>query len=111
MVWSLNILYTGKFPDRDWTGRLYQVGTWEYSVRDQWIAGGFRFPLFSLIGDLEYFGNDIGLVGTCYCCRANRTTIPWTAFDEDAAWLTQRWKPAEWRAAMHVIHDLFNIPG
>ncbi len=83
----------------------YKNGTLEKDRAGTWIAGGYRFVLFALTGDLDYFHAILGCPnwslksGPCvYCkCTANGP-MTWTDFREGAPWRAACWSKDEWHA-------------
>ena len=117
LVWSLTWLQKGKWPDRNEHGVLYHPTSPEgKKARENggWLASGWRCVLWAILGDLEHFGVTLGLENAgsltpCFCCRANKSNVPWTDFRKNAAWMRTIWSNSEWqrRPGKHV---LFSVP-
>jgi hypothetical protein len=120
LVWILTWLAKGEWPDRDSKGNLFEPGSFEFHMREHYrfLANGFFAILFILKGDLDYVANTLGLEhysrvpGNCALCKANKTNIPWTEFNESASWLATVWKDFRtWRVANPNHCKLFSLAG
>lgn len=97
----------------------YKSGTVEKDRAGKLIAGGYRFILFALTGDLDYFRNILGCPnwslksGPCiYCkCTANGP-LTWTDFRQVAPWKGVLWSRDEWQAwPQRSKCSLLTLPG
>ena len=59
--WSFDCMFTGKWPQRDYQGKLYPKGSEVAKKAGSWLAAGFRGSHFNVAGDLDYlfFGTPI----------------------------------------------------
>ena len=54
LLWSLEALYDGRFPHRDWRGLAFEPSSPEGRRAGQWLADGWRGILVASCGDLDY---------------------------------------------------------
>ena len=95
--WSLYWLWLGQWPTRDADGQRLP------KPREKLLAGGYYALVWVLKGDLEYMYECLGLEyfnshNPCFCCKANTSTIPWTAHQRNATWTTHLWEQEDWQA-------------
>ena len=80
VVWSLNCLMTGRFPDRDWRGKLFshRYMPERFRVANHMIASGLRFTVSEILGDLKFLKEALLLPVSyqhrelcmfCYACK------------------------------------------
>ena len=106
IVKSFEILYSGVFP----------AG---HAKAGQFIAGGYRFIIFIIKGDLEWIANTLrlehfGSLTPCFVCRCDcdDDSRPWTDVRATAGWIGTEWSSVEeWRDAHPDLHVLFTAPG
>ena len=120
LVWSLQSLYSGKWPHRDHNGHLFPSSSWRGKLAGQDLAAGFTGYLFSVIGDMDYFSSILQLPhfswakGPCALCKCTLGGVTtWTDFRKTAAWLGTRWSKADWfNFEARSMNPLFNeLPG
>ena len=109
LCWSLECLWTGRWPTHDHNGARYRGGA-EEALGGSLLAGGYYAVVWALKGDLEYHQNSLGLKN-CFCCKANRTTMPWTDMTPKAAWLESNHTEASWRLANPSPNPLLCVSG
>ncbi len=98
MVWSFGHLLNGKMPDRDDRGFPLVagnrgVGAWRHRVRGRDIAGGMRFLVTELAGDMKWLREVLHLFQSylhteiCHLCFATKTLLGGKCFTDfrDAA--------------------------
>lgn len=75
LCWSLQCLYSGKWPHRNHLGQLFPPTSWRAKLAGRDLAGGFTGYLFATIGDMDYFASILQLPnyswakGPCSICR------------------------------------------
>ena len=118
MAWSLNILFSGTFPEKDWQGEAWAPGSSEAILCGTRLCSGeepFFCVTWSIKGDLDWYAKSLHLrhyhsLEPCdYCeCKKGANTEMWpTNFQPSAPWKdTMRSGPA-WRAASGHVHTLF----
>ena len=120
LVWSLQSLYSGKWPHRDHNGHLFPSSSWRGKLAGRDLAAGFTGYLFSVIGDMDYFSSILQLPhfswakGPCALCKCTLGGVTtWTDFRKTAAWLGTRWSKADWfNFEARSMNPLFNeLPG
>ena len=103
LAWSFTSLFAGVFPDRDWTGAIYDPLSEAGRKAGKALAGNFCGALISLEGDLEYFAASLklprwsvleGPCPMCACKGYGPTT--WKSFTADAHWKDLVWSPQAW---------------
>ena len=97
LVWSFMAAWEGKHPSVDWEGNAFPIGSKFAAMAGQTLCHGFRFLVWNLIGDLEYFANVLGLShwqshALCWCCNAHRV-------NQDLSWKIN-WPGRGWQ-----LHD------
>ena len=99
LLWSLEALYDGGFPHRDWRGLAFEPS----SPEGRWLADGWRGILVASCGDLDYMSQFQGLARwnsnspCCLCQCQKRGAHSWHDFSEGAQWRTTAWSTAAWR--------------
>jgi hypothetical protein len=118
MKWSFTSLWTGKWPDRDWTGEYYSPESVEGQRANKELAGGYYGVLWGIMGDLDYFAKDLGLphydhLFPCALCPGGaHGPIRWNDFRANAAWIARTWSGPSWRDWVGRSKcPLFDIPG
>ena len=61
LLWSLNCLFIGKWPECDADGNPYAVGTHEASIAGTELAGGYAAVIWILKADLDHLSKAYGL--------------------------------------------------
>lgn len=97
LAWSFQAAWLGIHPSLDWDGNPFPVGCRFADMAGKMLCRGYRFLVWNLIGDLEYFANALGLShwrshSLCWCCNAHRK-LP------DRSWLVN-WPGRGW-----LMHD------
>ena len=54
LLWSLEALFDGRFPHRDWRGLAFEPSSPGGRRAGQWLADGWRGILVASCGDLDY---------------------------------------------------------
>ena len=62
LVWSFLAAWEGKHPSLDWENKPFEAGSRFAARAGQTLCKGFRFLVWNLIGDLEYFAKCIWTV-------------------------------------------------
>ena len=113
LEWSFRAMEWGTWPTLDVGGKKI-VGD-SRSGKD--LAGGYRCVLWICKGDLEYWHKVFNLEASgsnmpCILCKANTTTVPWTAtHPETSPWLTAGWDTEEdWLLAHPNLPAIFDLP-
>ena len=103
LLWSLECLFSGRWPDRDWRGYTVEASSPEGRRAGSWLADGWRAILVASCGDLDYMSQFQGLPRwnsnspCCLCQCQKRGANSWHDFSEDALWRSTVWTPAVWR--------------
>ena len=103
LLWSLECLFSGRWPDRDWRGYTFETSSPEGRRAGQWLADGWRGILVASCGDLDYMSQFQGLPRwnsnspCCLCQCQKRGAHSWHNFSSDAPWRTTVWSSAAWR--------------
>ena len=120
LVWSLYWLYRGEWPDKDWNGVEYPIGSFGYRMHHtvKWLANGYFGVLFFVKGDLEYLAQRLKLAAhnarlPCSLCLADKidSSRPWSHFSIFAAAMQTIFTNAEWFLTHPDRHPLFFLPG
>ena len=120
LCWSLQCLYSGKWPHRNHLGQLFPPTSWRAKLAGRDLAGGFTGYLFATIGDMDYFASILQLPnyswakGPCSICRCTLGgEHTWTDFRKTAAWIGTEWTKADWFSwGGRSMNPLFNqLPG
>ena len=80
LFWSFMALWSGFHPVLDWDNKPFQAGTLMDRVKGQaLVSGGFRFFVFNILGDLEFYANVLRMPhwqshALCWRCDAHRVT-------------------------------------
>ena len=104
VAWSMTILFTGRWPHRDWRGVNYAVGTKEYKRAGEFLANGYHCQLLSLCGDLDYTNKYLGTPHwgstkrPCNLCLAeSQGARTWKDFRDSAPWRETILTASQWR--------------
>ena len=104
LSWSFTALYRGTFPESDWQGNKYAVGSVEEQRAGKWLANGYCGALVAIQGDLDLFAGSLQLprwnlkAGGCSVCKACQEGIgTWKTFANPQHILDLEWKPGEWK--------------
>lgn len=118
IAWSLSILETGRWPERDWRNIAYPPGTVDYARAGKLIANGFYCVMVALVGDLDYTNKFLSmphwasasrLCNLCLCTASGDQS--WKDFRSVAPWRTTVFSVARWRADPGRANcALFTIP-
>ena len=117
--WSLYWLWRGQWPDRDWTGQMYDPDSSAGSKALSLLAEGHFGLLWAIMGDLDYFASILGLprystaCGPCALCRCTGVGLnTWTDTGPTAAWIGECWKSRDWLLWEGRSKNLlFSLPG
>lgn len=113
--WSLLALWEGTHPLTDWNNKRLDAGSYLGSLQGQpLVAGGFRFYVWNILGDLEMYANVLKLPHWnshrfCWQCDCSRV-------DVGKDW-TQNWGQTGWAVhdpALYKFpspHAIFTLPG
>ena len=109
LAWSLEALYEGEHPHRDWRGRRWPAGSEGDKKKGQPLCGPGAAKFFCLVmvmrGDLEWKFKTSSLRNyneneqPCNSCRANASNRSWKVFTLDAAYIPTIWSSNSWRIA------------
>ena len=89
LAWSLQALWEGKWPKKDWKGVPYKRGSLEHTLAHEnggWLADGLFGCLWVQQGDLDHYYKTLGLenynsvTSPCALCPCNLTTMNWRDF-------------------------------
>ena len=89
--WSLKALFHNKWPAKDpWGHDILDSSALFCKVGLNILPDGFFCVLIGILGDMEFFQNELGLnhQGShtpCHLCKCNRDDIPWNDFSSKAA--------------------------
>ena len=61
IVWSLNALFDGRWPAKDWNDQPWPHGSSEAALSGEYLADGFFAVVWLLKGDLDYFAKALKL--------------------------------------------------
>lgn len=117
IAWSMTALWEGVHPHVDWEGRPFAVGSQFRQLAGSSIANGWRFLLWQLVGDLEYYANVLKLPHWtrhefCWWCDCSRVTPGklWVDFSDNPGW--QMLSADTMRQRSPSAHPFFlQIPG
>ena len=92
--WSFDAMFTGKWPQTDYQGKLYPKGSEEAKKAGSWLAAGFRGVLFNVTGDLDYLCSVLQLPRwskhenpcTLCLCKGGNQPGSWLDFRFEADW-------------------------
>jgi hypothetical protein len=132
LLWSLQALENGKWPEVDHLGNPIPGGGGD-------LANGYYAVLFLLKGDLAYVAHRLKLApwntdercfryvclsnnkthqpkqlqafSRCALCRANTSGVGWTSIGPGAPWMPTIWNPTTWRLAFTGCMLLLRMPG
>eukprot|EP00435_Cladocopium_sp_Y103_P046777 s1128_g13.t1 len=120
--WSLNALFSGKWPAADHNGERYHPQSREAKKAGTYLAGGFYGIVMALVGDLDYFNKFLGLphwssaknpCGRCLCTKAGPNT--WKDSRQETPWRTTTFTTRSWQAfpdtSNNPIFNTANISG
>ena len=118
LKWSLDALFDGKFPDKDWKGDPWPQNSAEAAIAGDDLAEGMFACIYVLKGDMEHFSKNYGVADyrsnkPCPFCPADRyddVSKQFTNFRPDAGWKTMVYILFTWLASLIRKHELFNIP-
>ena len=111
--WSLTALFHNKWPAKDpWGHDILDSSALFCKVGLNILPDGFFCVLIGILGDMEFFQNELGLnhQGShtpCHLCKCNRDDIPWNDFSSKAAWRATQKTGAQ----KSLTHPLFKVPG
>lgn len=120
IAWSLQWLYRGIHPDKDWDDNVWPVGSSQRLLGEnkEPLAGGFFFPVWGLQQDLDwslkcYKMRSYNSNEPCDFCPCSKTSpdpkmIP-TYFGKDATWMTLQYTPKQWRRQNPDMMELFKV--
>ena len=117
ITWSFHWLYQGQWPDRDWTGRLFDVTDGEHYRRKlEPLAGGYFAVCWIIRSDLDYLLKAFGIGGRGECCHLCRATNgperPYTDVSPAALWRTTVWNNETHATKFVDRHKLLkHVPG
>ena len=116
IVWSFYWLYQGVHPDRDASGRLYDVSDGLlFTKRLQPLAGGYFGVLWLSKADIDFIKArwKLGGVGhACFLCMANRTNMLWTNCQPNAPWIASIYTNVTHAINFPQRHRIFrDLPG
>ena len=122
LSWSLDVLFSGKWPHKDHRGMRYHPDSPEAQKAGSLLAGGYYMILVSLIGDLDYCCKFLGLqhwasasqpCSRCQCKKQgpltwkdSRLEAPWRA----TVYTAKSWLRSESRSR-NPIFDAKNVTG
>ncbi|CAE7815160.1 ppk25 [Symbiodinium sp. CCMP2456] len=95
LAWSINCMYSGKFPEKNLAGDDLQSLGPDMKPNDPMYMG-YKFRLVELRGDWKHHARAFKLVShwscndVCHCCRASKANaqFPYTDFAEEPRWAT-----------------------
>ena len=116
---SLYWLWRGQWPDRDWTGQMYDPDSAAGSKALSFLADGHFGLLWAIMGDLDYFAAILGLPGFIASsgpCALRRCTgigpNTWTDSRPTAPWMEECWTSRDWLLwEGRSRNPLFTLPG
>ena len=116
LQWSLDVLFSGKWPYKDHRGIPYHPDSKEAKKSGSWLAGGYYCILVSLIGDLDYCNKFLGLQHwasasqPCSRCRCKKQgQFTWKDSRAEAPWRGTIYTTADWLASEDRLHNpIFN---
>ena len=116
LVWSFVALWFGIHPDRDWDDQPFALGSRFAAAAGTPLAGGFRFLIWNIIGDLEFMANVLGLphwrnpliCSECDCTQAEGDR-PYTKHFAGKLW--SLFDAAIYSFVSRKNHPLFVLPG
>ena len=115
-LWSLDALFSGTWPSRDWEGAEWPRGSAEAVLANQHLAGRHFGVPFLIKGDWDHFCKTYGLRHyasnePCDHCRCSKDgpLESWpNNFTAAARWKRELIGPALWRRAYgSKLHALF----
>ena len=116
LAWSFHAAWEGIHPSVDWEGRPFEAGSQFAAMAGKMLCHGYRFLVWNLIGDLEYFANVLGLShwqshSLCWCCNAHRTNreLSWKVNWIGRGWLMH--DPIVFHMASRHGHKLLQLTG
>lgn len=117
--WSLYWLWRGQWPDRDWTGQMYDPDSSAGSKALSFLADGHFGLLWAIMGDLDYLASILGLprfsasTGPCALCRCTGIgPNTWTDSRPTAPWIEECWTSRDWLLwEGRSRNPLFTLPG
>jgi hypothetical protein len=116
IFWSFQALWHGRHPDTDWRGQPFEATSRFAAKAGRAIAGGLRFCIFHIMGDLEFMANTLGLPhwrnhDMCFECNATQSDgpRPWQVCWHAKQW--SRYDPREFSYQSRHDHVIFQLPG
>ena len=104
LLWSLEALFLGQWPARDWRGMAWEAGTREAGLAGQQLAGGYRAVVVAFTGDMDFYNLYLQMPRStsnepCSLCRCTkRGPRTWHRLDRLAGWRETVWETRTWRA-------------
>ena len=118
LVWSLESLLTGTWPEKDWDNNDFPEWSIDAERKGAPLAAGYCAFVFVLKADLEFLSNHFKLNSPasnspCCLCKADRgmDSVPWTDVRLSAAWRSTTWSAQEWAAENPGRHPFFKMAG
>ena len=113
LAWSLNAMYLGVWPSKDWNGKPYTSGYF-FDKAGSFLAGGHYCIWWASQVDLDYMqkGWNGAKYNTnaepCNACSCNSTTKPWAdCRPKIAVWLNHLWTRLSYAASHPDRNALF----
>ena len=111
-------LWHGKWPLRDWNGKLYTEGI-DFTRAGTDLADGYFGAVWVIKNDLEMLWKtwnlpNCGSNDPCAWCPADcrpTSVVPVHDYREGSAWMNQVYTKAQWRASAWNQHPIFTVPG
>ena len=111
-------LWHGKWPLRDWNGKLYTEGIDARRAGTD-LADGYFGAVWVIKNDLEMLWKtwnlpNCGSNDPCAWCPADcrpTSVVPVHDYREGSAWMNQVYTKAQWRASAWNQHPIFTVPG
>jgi len=116
ILWSLVACWHGVHPALDWTNSPFPPQSKFHGKAGQPLCKGFKFLIWNIIGDLEFFANVLGMphwrnASLCFACDC-------TQADGERPY-TKNWAGKLWNLysaqLFHFIsrrnHPVFDLPG
>ena len=115
IIWMLITLRSGVFPNCDWDGVAWPIGSWRARVAGTPITPGLFYTLWEIAGDYEWLANEIGLQhwsnpNPCSWCPCDKGLRLYSDFRPTSLWMPLVYV-YEWIIAHPPEHPLFNTPG
>ena len=114
LVWSFKALWLGTHPTKDWNDEDFEVGSLFLQKAGQPLYKNFRFIIWNLLGDWEYFANHLHLPHwqshqMCWFCDCHKVdqTKNWKVCWPGKGWANR--DPITWEHPS--THPVFSLPG